>query len=158
MLELPLDMMSVACDGVERTAVNMVVFGVAPDRSHWFTPDPGVLVTVDGRVLHDGRATAVVVANGEFLRGLEYVPRGHPGDGRLEVQVYAVGRRERHAVRTRLPQGIHLPHPRIHVASGRSIDIRADRKVMAVEIDGQRLTPAARVVATVVPEAFSLAI
>ena len=35
------------------------------------------------------------IATGQFRHGLDVVPRGHPGDGRAEVQVYAVPRRER---------------------------------------------------------------
>jgi hypothetical protein len=155
-LELPLDALRVECDGREHFGVNMVVVGVAPDRARWFHQDRGVLVTVDDRVVHDARATAVVVANGQYLRGLDLVPRGHPGDGRLEIQVYAPTRRERAGVRARLPQGVHLPHPRITQVVGRRVEIRADRKVIPVEIDGRRGPSAARVTVTVVPEAFSL--
>jgi hypothetical protein len=155
-VELAIDAMRIDADHRDLFGVNIVVFGVAPDRANWFTRDAGVLVTVDGRVVHDARATAVVVANGQFLRGLDLVPRGHPGDGRLEVQVYAPTRRERAAVRARLPQGVHLPHPRITQVVGRRIDIRADRGVLAVEIDGQAQSPAARVTVEVAPEAFSI--
>ena len=49
-----------------------------------------LLVTVDGRTVHDGPATSVVVANGQFSGTADLAPRGHPGDGRLEVQVYAL--------------------------------------------------------------------
>ena len=52
-------------------------------------------VSVDGRAAFDGRATTVVVATGQFRRGLDLVPRGHPGDGRAEIQVYALTRPER---------------------------------------------------------------
>jgi hypothetical protein len=155
-LELPLDALRVECDGEMRFGVNMVVVGVAPDRARWFTRDPGVLVTVDGRVVHDANATAVVVANGQYLRGSDVVPRGHPGDGRFEVQVYAATRRERAAVRARLPQGVHLPHPRIGQTTGRRVEIRADRGVVAVEVDGRSGPPAARVTVELVPEAFSI--
>ena len=54
-----------------------------------------ITVRVDGRAWFSGRATTVVVANGQFLRGADLVPRGHPGDGWAEVQVYALGRRAR---------------------------------------------------------------
>ena len=83
----------VACDlldlGHGRVAVNAVVLGVAPDRlraRHRLRP---VLVEVDGRVVFDGPATTVVVAGGQFLRGTDLVPRGHPGDGRVEVHLPA---------------------------------------------------------------------
>ena len=37
------------------------------------------------------RATTVVVLVGQYLRGADVSPRGHPGDGAAEVQVYAMG-------------------------------------------------------------------
>jgi len=157
-LELTIDAMRVDADHREEFAVNMLVFGVAPDRANWLTRDAGVLVSIDGRVVHDARATAVVVANGQYLRGLDLVPRGHPGDGRLEIQIYAPTRRERAGVRTRLPQGVHVPHPRITQLVGRRIDIRADRGVLPVEVDGHTDSPAAHVTVEVVPEAFSILI
>ena len=49
-------------------------------------------IEVDGQPWFAGSATTVVIANGQFLRGADIVPRGHPGDGRLEVQVYELRR------------------------------------------------------------------
>ena len=92
----------------------MVVVGVAarPHRLvHRRARESGSRST--GASSTTGRATAVVVASGQYLRGADVVPRGHPGDGRVEVQVYAVARGERAGVRGRLPQGVHLPHPDI---------------------------------------------
>jgi diacylglycerol kinase family enzyme len=138
----------------------MLVIGVAPDRARWFTRSHALEVRVDDRVVHAGPATAVVVANGQFLRGADLVPRGHPGDGRLEVQVYAVGRSARAGVRARLPQGIHLPHPQIVQASGRRIEIvsgpASSPTPVAVELDGVALVPAGILIVSVVPEAFAL--
>jgi hypothetical protein len=116
-------------------AVNMVVAGVAPDRlGRWSRARP-VTVEVDGRRVHDGPATTVVVANGQFRRGVDLVPRGHPGDGRLEVQVYALRPGERAAMRRRLPGGGHLPHPRIVTTTGRRAEIRWATPA-PVEVDG----------------------
>src|SRR5262249_59072923 len=92
-------------------AGNGVVIGTAPDRQHWWSRAPGVQVTVDDRVVHEGGATGVVIANGQFLHANDVVPRGHPGDGRIELQVYSVPRRERGALRRRVRDGSHLPHP-----------------------------------------------
>ena len=111
----------------ELLAVNMVVVGVPPDRQRWWNGAQGVVVKVDDRVAYDGGAVAVVVANGQYLRGVDVVPRGHPGDGRIEGQVYDVARRERAAMRRRLPLGTHVPHPRIRPLAGRRVEIRADR-------------------------------
>jgi hypothetical protein len=155
-LELGLDGLRVLADDRELFAVNMVVVGAAPDRTGRFTRAPEVRVRVDERVAHDGRATGVVVASGQHLRGADVVPRGHPGDGLIEVQVYAVGRGERAGVRARLPQGVHLPHPDITQTRGRHVEVRADRGPVPLEVDGVAVPPAALVTVDVVPGAFVL--
>ena len=155
-LELSLDGLRVVADDRELFAVNMVVVGVAPDRTGRFTPTREVRVRVDERVAHDGRATGVVVASGQHLRGADVVPRGHPGDGQIEVQVYAVGRGERAGVRARLPQGVHLPHPDITQTRGRHVEVRAERGPVPLEVDGVAVPPAALVTVDVVPGAFVL--
>jgi len=130
-----------ACDlldvGIGRHAVNAVVLGIAPDRLRpWHRLHP-VTVEVDGRMVGDGHATTVVVANGQFLRGTDLVPRGHPGDGRIEVQVYALNPSERRAMRARLAGGDHVPHPRIAQATGRRVVVRWDRGERPIEVDGR---------------------
>jgi YegS C-terminal NAD kinase beta sandwich-like domain len=123
--ELVLDALEVvADDGTVRRAVNAVVAGHGPDRITRWTRRHDVEVTIDGRPAWDGRATGVVVANGQFLRGVDIVPRGHPGDGRAEVQVYALAPGERGAMRRRLPTGTHVPHPQIRERSGRLVEVR----------------------------------
>lgn len=117
-------------------AVNMVVLGQAPDRRRVRPGRRRCVVEVDGRVAWDGTATTVLVANGEYLRGLDVVPRGHPGDGRLEVQVHALGAGQRRGMRARLPTGAHMPHPRIRAAQGTTVAVRWDRPV-PVEVDGR---------------------
>jgi diacylglycerol kinase family enzyme len=155
-IELPCDALRVDVDGRELLAVNMVVIGVPPDRQRWWNRASRIVVKVDDRVVHDGHAVAVVVANGQYLRGADVVPRGHPGDGRIEIQVYAVGRRERAAMRARLPLGTHVPHPRIRSVAGRRVEIQAGRAPLGVEIDGVPAAPARSVAVTVAPAAFTL--
>jgi hypothetical protein len=157
-LELGVDGLRVTADDRELFAVNMVVVGTAPDRAGWFTGAPELRVEVDGRVVHDAPATAVVVASGQYLRGLDLVPRGHPGDGRAEVQVYAVARAQRAGVRSRLPQGVHLPHPDIAQTSGRRIDVVAAKRPVVLEVDGVPAPAATRVLVEVVPEAFLIVV
>jgi len=157
-LELVVDALRVVADGREAFAVNMVVVGVAPDRANWFTRATKVRVEIDERVVHDGPANAVVVANGQYLRGNDVVPRGHPGDGRAEVQVYAVARGQRAGVRSRLPQGVHLPHPDIRQTVGRRVEIRAEGRPLPVEIDGVAAPPASLVTVEVLPAAFVLVV
>lgn len=157
-LELPLDALRVTADDRELFAVNMVVVGTPPDRTRWSTRSTTLRVTVDGRVAHDGSATGVVVATGQHLRANDVIPRGHPGDGRAEVQVHAVARRERSGVRMRLPQGVHVPHPDITQAAGRHIEVVAASRSVPLEVDGVAAPAALRVTVEVVPEAYLIVV
>lgn len=156
-LELPLDAMQVELDGTGQLAVNMLVLGTPPDRLGPLSARVAVRIAVDGRPSFDGKAATVVVANGQHLRGADVVPRGHPGDGRLEIQAYAPTVGEARAVRDRLATGTHLPHPRIAQATGRRVEVELGRPVR-VELDGVELGRATVVVVEVLPEAFSLVI
>lgn len=140
-------------DGPEVFGVNLLTVGTPPDRLSWRVPRRPVTVTVDGRVVHDGPALGVVVANGQYLRGADVVPRGHPGDGRIEVQVYAPGRGEAGAVRRRVPVGDHVPHPGIRQAAGASVEIQAPRG-LPWELDGRAHPAARRLVVAVAPAQF----
>jgi len=133
----------VTCDlihlGHGMVAANAVVLGVDPLRLrpwHRLTP---VRVQIDGRFLTEVAATTVVVANGQFHRGADLVPRGHPGDGRLEIQVYSLRPGERRGMRSRIGRGDHVPHPRILETSGRQIDIQWQAGEQPVEVDGRSL-------------------
>jgi hypothetical protein len=154
--ELPCDLLRGRVDGREFAAVNMVVVGTAPDRQSGWTRQIDMHVTVDEHVWYDGRASAVICASGQHLRAHDVVPRGHPGDGRFEVQVYALDRRERRLMRTRLPAGAHVPHPDIRTGTGREADISTLRGTLPVEIDGRRVAPGMAVEVEIVPEAFLL--
>jgi diacylglycerol kinase family enzyme len=161
-LELGIDALRITAGDRELFAVNMVVVGTAPDRTGWFTGAPELRVEVDGRVIHDGPATTVVIANGQYLRGHDVVPRGHPGDGRAEIQVYAVPRGQRAGVRSRLPQGVHLPHPHITQTTGRRIHVVAGpsskKRPVSLEVDGVPAPIATRVTVEVAPEAFLIVV
>jgi hypothetical protein len=138
-----------------RLAVNMLVLGTPPDRLRRFAGGFGASITVDGRPAFDGTTTTVVVATGEFLRGRDVVPRGHPGDGRAEVQVYAVAARERREMRSRLRSGSHVPHPAIAQRVGRRVEITCDT-APAVEVDGHLAPRRERFTIEVVPAAYRL--
>ena len=137
-------------------AVNAVVLGPAPDRLRWSARASDITVRVDGRPWFRGRATTVVVASGQFLRGADVVPRGHPGDGWAEVQVYALTRRARRAMRRRLPTGTHVPHPGIRTARARRVEVEVARRGVPVELDGQPRGRTTRLEVTLVPEAIRL--
>jgi YegS C-terminal NAD kinase beta sandwich-like domain len=137
-------------------AVNVVVLGPPPDRLRWTARASHVTVRVDGRAWFSGRATTVVVANGQFLRGADIVPRGHPGDGSAEVQVYALARRARRGMRRRLPTGTHVPHPDVRSGRARRVEVEVAGPRLPVEVDGRRQGRAGRLVVTLVPAAIRL--
>jgi YegS C-terminal NAD kinase beta sandwich-like domain len=136
-------------------AVNMVVLGTPPDRlTRWSRALP-VTLHVDGTEVATARTTTIVVATGQYLRGLDVVPRGHPGDGRLEVHVYRLRPAERRPMRARLQHGTHVPHPRITARPGHEVEIVAGRPV-PVEIDGESRAPLTALSITVVAGAYRL--
>lgn len=138
--------------------INSVVVGVPPTRLRAHHRSGAVRVTVDDRELFSGAATSVVVANGQFLQGADLVPRGHPGDGRLEIQVYALTRSERRPMRTRLATGTHVPHPRIVTTSGRTIEISGLERPWRVCRDRQPEQKVRTLTLTVIPHALRLLI
>ena len=151
-LAVPMDALRADPGGL---ACNMIVVGVPPDRLHVLSRPVRVAVTVDGRSVFEGSATTVVVATGQFLRGRDVVPRGHPGDGRAEIQVYRVGARERRALRARLATGTHVPHPAITQAAGTRVEVVGARATR-VELDGRPQPPVERLTVEVVANAYRL--
>ena len=131
----------------------MVVVGALPPR-RW-TRTVVLDVVVDGKAWFSDPGTTVVIATGEFRNGYDVVPRGHPGDGRAEVQVYALRPPERGQLAPRMQTGAHLPHPRISQRSGRRIEIFSDRP-LPLEIDGERRGRATHVTVEVQPGAYRL--
>jgi hypothetical protein len=150
--ELPMDALVLA-DG--SLAVNMVVLGTPPDRLTRFSRRVALTVDLDGNRWFDGTATTVLVAVGQWLRGCDVVPRGHPGDGRVETQVYRLRARERREMRRRLPTGGHLPHPRILARTARTLVIEAAAP-LALEVDGVGRPAVSRLLAEVRPDAYRL--
>ena len=139
-IELPVDALAFVLAGGGKVThlwgINAAVLGVAPTKLSRFHRQRPVTVVVDGRTVFTGNATTVVIANGQYLDGSDLVPRGHPGDGRVEIQVYALTPGERAPMRRRLPSGTHLPHPRITTTSGRSIEVTTGDRPWPLMIDG----------------------
>ncbi|MDQ1497221.1 MAG: hypothetical protein QOD57_3695 [Actinomycetota bacterium] len=157
-MALPLDVLDVvASNGFEQitadqvhdsgprmatvVAVNSVVVGPPPDRLRAWHRPAGFTVEIDGVPVDAAAATTLVVMNGQYLRGADVSPRGHPGDGLCEVQLYALPPAARRAMRARLVTGAHLPHPAIAIRRARRVVVRAARPV-PLEVDG---APAGRV-------------
>ncbi|MFZ4516207.1 MAG: diacylglycerol/lipid kinase family protein [Acidimicrobiia bacterium] len=134
---VPMDRLRVNHD---RIGVNAVVLGADPATVRpWHRRVP-VTVTVDGRPFFTGRAMSIVVANGEFVRGIPVLPRAHPGDGALDVAVFALPINTRREFRRRIIQGEHLPHPAIRTGRGRTLQVAWVRP-RTVVIDGAPAAP-----------------
>lgn len=161
---LPLDALELAASTARGAsaaapvvAVNSVVVGVPPDRLRAWHRRAGLTVQIDGAAVDAAGATTLVVMNGQYLRGLDVSPRGHPGDGVAEAQLYALPPGVRRAMRSRLATGAHLPHRGITVRKARLVTVRAARPV-PLEVDGE---PAGRITALEVrlrPAAYRLLI
>jgi hypothetical protein len=155
-LALPMDVLELE-DGT--LCVNALVLGKAPDRVRWRDRSFGVKLRLEGRVsgLDIPDATGVVVATGQWIRGLDVVPRGHPGDGKVEIHIYRIRRADRKAMRLRLPAGTHLPHPGIVCRTAVQLDLTFARSVHA-EIDGRPTASLTTLRAVLLPARYRLLI
>ena len=141
-LALPVDSLEMVGDGgLETVAVNSIVVGIAPDRLRAWHRPAALSVDIDGASVDAGKATSLVVMNGQYLRHLDVSPRGHPGDGVAEAQLYALPPGARRAMRARLTTGAHVPHPAITIRKARRLVVRAARPA-PLEIDAR---PAGRI-------------
>lgn len=83
-----------------------------------------------------GRGGFEAVVNAGFVQGLNLTPRGHPGDGRLELISVSpeMTWRQRRMARRRARTGTHLPHPEIVVSQVETWTTeRRDRRRLAVD-------------------------
>lgn len=146
--EVPLDALAVDADGHALLAVNMVLAGAHPDAMRWWTAPVDV-------ALGGGPVLGVVAAVGQFRAGLDLVPRGHPGDGAMEIHEYRLARSERAAMRRRLRTGTHVPHPRITTRRAHELVLTGARP-FPVEVDGRRSGRVRHLRVTLVPAAYRL--
>jgi len=154
---LPVDALRVVAGDREALCVNAMVLGTPPGALRRWTRRTAVEVTVEGRPWRTSTATTVLVANGEFLDALDVVPRGHPGDGRAEVQLYELAPSQRAGMRRRLVTGTHVPHPCITARTARRVDVRAARPLRC-SVDGRPWPPAAAVTVEVLPGLLQLVV
>jgi hypothetical protein len=153
-IALPLDVLTLTGSATMQ-AVNSIVIGVPPDRLRpWHRP-AGLSVEIDGAAVDAAQATSLVVMNGQYLRGLDLSPRGHPGDGVAEAQLYALPPGARRAMRTRLATGAHVPHPAITIRRARRIVVRASSPA-TLEVDGAPAGQISDLEITLRPAAYRL--
>ncbi len=92
-----------------------------------------------GDVCRKYRASGLVVANGEFLAGLDVVPRAHPGDGKLEILVFEGPARDLWRILPRVASGSHLPHARVRELRPQRAEIDGTGRVFADAVDIAKL-------------------
>lgn len=151
-IALPIDVLR----SDDHVTTNSLIVGCEPTRLTAGHRRRAVRVVVDGREIFAGGATTVVIANGQFVPGADLVPRGHPGDGWCEVQVYALRPGERRPMRRRLPGGAHLPHPRIVTARARTVEVTTDGHQWPLRRDGRAAGTVVALHVTLVPSAVRL--
>lgn len=117
----------------------------ASDATNGEAPDGARAVTTSG----------IVVLNAQHLAGRRVAPRGHPGDGRIEIQWFGLAPADRAGMRRRLARGDHLPHPAIGHATGRVAHF-SSRVPRPVAIDGEVVGTTSTLTVTVRPAALRL--
>jgi hypothetical protein len=162
-IEVRVDVLAVEFDDQMRFALAHVVLGHAPHalrpwhrrRSMAVFADSGAGPSETTRSPGPAASTGVVVLNAQHLAGRRVAPRGHPGDGRSEVQWYGLAPGNRAAMRRRLGQGDHLDHPEIGQAVGRRIRLTSGEP-RPLALDGERFATTDAVTIMVRPGALRL--
>ncbi len=127
---LPVDVGSVLIDG----------------RLHWF-----VAHLVARRSWWRGRVLAAM--NAEYLGDWDVAPRGHPGDGHLDLLDGDLSLTDRLKARRRLPLGTHVPHPGIQPRRVTSAQVTFDRAT-PIWLDGERVGEATNLSLRIEPDAL----
>lgn len=115
---------------------------------HWF---------VAHLVAHNRMWTRTTgVMNAAWLGRWNPAPRAHPNDGLVDVVEARLRPGDLRAVRSRLAQGAHLPHPRI--TTRRVPVVELDLRGMQVWLDGSRVDVGPRVEIVVEPDALTVVV
>lgn len=99
------------------------------------------------------RGRVVAAMNAEWIGLWDVAPRAHPNDGRLDILDANPGIDDRFKMRSRLPSGQHLPHPKIAV-------LRVAQRTMTFErpldlwLDGQLVGRGRELHLAVLPDAL----
>ncbi|MEE3325990.1 MAG: diacylglycerol kinase family protein [Myxococcota bacterium] len=117
-------------------------FGVAAAQAVLRGQTPDVAITVDGREVHRGPTSMVVVANGCFFGGgMKIAPDARPDDGEFDVVIVSPLSRPRFLANfPSLYKGTHLSHPAVRVFKGKQIEARPqDGSRAPLDTDGEAL-------------------
>ena len=117
-------------------------FAVAAAQAVLRGQTPDVAITVDGREVHRGPTSMVVVANGCFFGGgMKIAPHARPDDGEFDVVIVSPLSRPRFLANfPSLYKGTHLSHPAVRVFKGKQIEARPqDGSHAPLDTDGEAL-------------------
>ncbi len=103
------------------------------------------------------RGRAVVVMNAEWLGDLDLGPRGHPGDGLVDITDGSLPLRQRLSARRRARTGSHLPHPAMRTTRRAEADLSFDPP-LPVALDGEAVGPVSQVALRVEPDALTVVV
>jgi hypothetical protein len=104
------------------------------------------------------RGEVVAAMNAQHRGAWDVAPRAHPNDGRVDVlRASRLSVRQRLAVRSRLPQGTHVPHPAIEVRSVTTVELSFARP-LDLWLDNTLWKRASRAVLTVEPDALTIVV
>jgi diacylglycerol kinase family enzyme len=95
--------------------------------------------------------------NAQFLGSWDVAPRGHPGDGRVDVLDGDIALGDRWKARSRLPAGTHVPHPGIRQTRAARWETTFDRPA-PVRLDGEVVATARRLEVEVEPDALHVVV
>lgn len=116
-------------------------------------------IQIDGETWFKGRASCLLLGNmGTLAGGLHAFPDARPDDGLLEVGVVtAEGAVQWARVLARLASGHADRSPLAHLARGREVSVKLDKKV-TFELDGGARKATDRVEASVEPGAITICV
>lgn len=100
-------------------------------------------------------AAALAVMNAEWLGEWDVAPKGHPGDGWLDITEAELPCGERPKVRDRLPTGTHLPHPDVRTWRVKQAEFEFDRP-RRMRLDGVPFGRATRLEFRVEPASLTV--
>jgi hypothetical protein len=147
--------------------------GTATDPNALAGPTAATFPVDLGEVLLDGRyrcfvahlvvrrrlwaGRTIVAANAQWLGEWNVAPRGHPNDGVLDCFDSALRLADLRPIRSRLPTGSHLPHPRIEHRRTAAWTVELDRR-MAIRLDGDLVGQAGTLAIRCRPDALRVTI
>lgn len=93
----------------------------------------------------------VIVMNAQWMGERRLAPRGHPGDGRLDITEGSLPLRERIIAARRARTGDHLPHPALRSSRVATYSVDLDRR-RRIFVDGLEIATGRRLAIAMAPE------